>query len=265
MEEGRVFVDQSRLFGCIACGQCMAVCPQDCIEVCGRALKPEDRFELLPPEKRTDYESLLGLLEARRSVRRYRDWPVDRAMIEKILQAAATAPMGIPPSDVRVRVFEGRETVNGFAADFIEFVRKWQWLAEWPFNWLWRVFYGKAMSETLETFALPLFEHLVKCQAEGEDDLLHRAPLAMLFYGGSYNDPADAEVAATYAMLAAEALGLGSCMIGSVAPLLRYSKKLKEKYGLQTDMQGGIMVVFGHPEVQYKRGIRRSFAEVRWK
>ena len=265
MEEGRVLVDQNRLFGCIGCGQCMAVCPQACIEVDGRELTAQDRFELAAPDRRADYEKLIGLLEARRSVRRYRDWPVTREISEKILAAAATAPMGIPPSDVRVRVFEGRQAVAEFAADFIAFVRKWQWLMEWPLIWLWRLFYGKAMRETLETFALPMFDHLAKCQAEGGDDLLHGAPLAMLFYGGSYNDPADAEVAATYAMLAAESLGLGSCMIGSVAPLLRYSKALKRKYGVQDDMQGGLIVVFGHPEVQYKRGIRRTFAEVKWK
>lgn len=264
MEDGRVMVDQNRMFGCIGCGQCMAVCPQNCIEIYGRELSPEDRFELNPPEQRADYQQLLALLEARRSIRRYRDWPVSKEMVDKILAAAATAPMGIPPSDVKVRVFYGRAEVAAFAADAVAFAHKWSWIFEWPLTLLWRLFCGKAMQEMIETFLLPTVDYLAEQQAEGKDFLLYGAPLAMFFYGGAYNDPADAEVAATYAMLAAESLGLGSCMIGTVLPLLKASKALRSKYGFQPDLRGGIMVVFGHPEVQYKRGVRRSFAEVRW-
>lgn len=264
MEEGRVLVDQNRLFGCIGCGQCMAVCPQGCIEVYGRDLSPNDRIELAPPEERADERQLNGLLEARRSVRRYHDWPVDKEVVDRILAAASCAPMGIPPSDVRVRVFHGFEPVAQLSGDIEAFARKWVWLLEWPFIWLWRLVAGKATADFMEEFALPLVDHIAEQRENGRDLLLHGAPLALLFYGGAYNDPADATVAATYAMLAAETQGLGSCMIGTVAPLLARSRSLREKYGLPPDMKNGLLVVFGHPQVQYKRGIRRRFAEVRW-
>jgi len=47
---------------------------------------------------------------------------------------------------------------------------------------------------------------------------------------------ADAHISATYAMLAAESLGLGSCMIGSASPFLVRSKQLLQKYGLRRSL-----------------------------
>ena len=44
------------------------------------------------------YDEFFEFLKSRRSVRVFKDKPVERDVITKILNAAATAPMGIPPS-----------------------------------------------------------------------------------------------------------------------------------------------------------------------
>ena len=59
-----------------------------------------------------------------------------------------------------------------------------------------------------------------------------------------------------------EALGLGTCMIGSVAPLLRYAPALKTKYKVRPDIKGGLVVLFGYPAIRYARGVWRTFANV---
>ena len=79
-----------------------------------------------------------------------------------------------------------------------------------------------------------------------------------------YADPADPLISATYAMLAAEALGLGSCMIGTPAQFIKYSKKLKKKYGIPERNTQGIMVIFGYPQVKFTRSIKRSLGGVRY-
>jgi nitroreductase len=84
----------------------------------------------------------------------------------------------------------------------------------------------------------------------------------MLFHAPSFTDPVDTTIAATYAMLAAEALGLGSCIIGSVAPLLKNNKQFKAKYGIPDNSRPGLAVVFGHPAVKYQRLLKRTFADV---
>ncbi|MBP1663624.1 MAG: nitroreductase [Bacteroidetes bacterium] len=85
----------------------------------------------------------------------------------------------------------------------------------------------------------------------------------MYFYGSPYCDPADPIIAATYVMIAAESLGLGTCMIGSVHPLIQYGKKaekLRKKYQIKYKSREGLFVIFGYPAVHYNRGIMRTFA-----
>lgn len=89
------------------------------------------------------------------------------------------------------------------------------------------------------------------------------APLAMYFYGSPYTDPADPIVAATTAMYAAESLGLGTCMLGGVHPLLQNGKKaqrFREKHGIKYASREGLIVIFGYPAVNYRKGIKRTFA-----
>lgn len=70
-------------------------------------------------------------------------------------------------------------------------------------------------------------------------------------------------IADTYAMLGAESLGLGSCMIGSINPFLRYGgKSLKKKYGINTRVREGVFIIFGYPRYRYHKAIRRSFESV---
>jgi nitroreductase len=106
---------------------------------------------------------------------------------------------------------------------------------------------------------------IIRKQNEGEDWLLYNAPLAIYFYNSPYADPADAYIAATYSILAAESLGIGSCMIGSINPfLLKGGKKIKHKYGIDVESKQGIVVIYGYPKFKYKKCIRRSFRSVHY-
>jgi nitroreductase len=85
----------------------------------------------------------------------------------------------------------------------------------------------------------------------------------MYFYGSPYSDPADAYIPATYAMLVAESLGLGTCMIGSINPFLkRGASSLKKKYKINPKNRNGIFLIIGYPKVKYHKGIKRTFAKV---
>jgi len=66
------------------------------------------------------------------------------------------------------------------------------------------------------------------------------------------------------AMLAAESMGLGSCLIGMVGPFLSRNKKLKEKYGVPPRNRPGIAIVFGYPDIRYRRTVKRRLARVHY-
>ena len=261
-QNGQVAVDQSRGFGCIGCGHCMAICPRDCVKVSGRDLSPADLVDLPGQEKRADYAALQALCLARRSTRAFLAEPVDRYSVDRILATVATAPMGLPPSDVAVLVLAGPEKVREFAGDVVAVIRKWKWLFSPVVLSLLAPFISRETREVMNSFVYPAAGMFVEKWNQGEDWLLYGAPLAMYFHCSPYADPVDTQVAATYAMLAGESLGLGTCMIGSVAPFLGYSNRLKDKYGIPRKNRQGVMVLFGQPRFHYPRGVRRRLADV---
>lgn len=262
MDGGRVCIDQNKLFGCMGCAQCVTVCPEGCVTVVGRTLSEDDVLQLPPVQERASYESMQALLVARRSVRKYLEREVEAEKIAKILEAAAAAPMGLPPSDVSVLVLGSREKVRQFSFDFIDYIAVKRWMFSAPMLFLLRPFIGKENIEMMTDFVKPFIDFAIEGKRHGQDYILYGAPLAMLFQASPYSDPADPHIAATYAMLAGEAMGLGTCMIGAVAPMIKYAPGLKAKYNIRPDMRSGLVVLFGYPAVRYIRGIRRTFANV---
>ncbi len=127
MSGGKAALSDNPLFGCIGCGHCMAICPQDAIEVTGRTLSPGDLFKLPGAGECAGYENLFNLLKRRRSVREFQERPVEPGKIEKILDAARTSPMGLPPSDVNVLIFDNVEKSREFVTDFYKMLGKIKW------------------------------------------------------------------------------------------------------------------------------------------
>ncbi|MEN6391093.1 MAG: nitroreductase family protein [Syntrophomonas sp.] len=263
IENEKLMVDQSILFGCIGCGQCAALCPKKCIMVEGRELSDRDFFDLPPKAARANYDQFLAMLQARRSTRAFKEREVEPEVVQKIIDAVAAAPMGLPPSEVHITVLQGFARVEEFSRDMTEVFVSRKWMFSPFMMTLMRPFLGKEVYDLMKTFAAPLPDFFAEKWKVNEDWLLYGAPLAMYFQTSPTADPIDFAVAGTYAMLAAESLGLGTCMIGSIAPFLKNKTKVNEKYGIMTGNFQGIMIIFGYPKFKYTRGIHRSLGGVR--
>ena len=263
--DGKVKISDNPAFGCIACGHCMAICPTDAIEIHGRTLSPDDMFELPRKDSAATYDQLLSLLQRRRSVREFLDKEIDSELIEKILNAARTSPMGLPPSDVNVLILDTKEKNRAFVKDFCDFLVSMRWFVSGWFLAIMRPFWGKANDELFRGFVKPLFSLYPDNMKNGINVVTYDAPLCMYFYGSPYTDPADPIVAATAAMYAAESLGLGTCMLGAIHPLIQNGKKaraFREKYNIKYTSREGLFLAIGYPAVKYKKGIKRTFASV---
>jgi len=265
LADGKAKVSETPWVGCIACGHCMAVCPREAITIHGRTLSPSDTFDLPPIENTVNYDQLLALFQKRRSIREFTDRNVEPEIVEKILRVAATSPMGLPPSDVNVLVFDTKEKNRQFSEDFCELLKSMKWFVSNGFLMLMRPFWGKINDEIFRKFVKPLFDIYTGEMEKGVNLLNYDAPLAIYFYGSPYADPADPIIAATTAMYAAESLGLGTCMLGAIHPIIQYggkAKKFRAKYGIKYKSQEGIFVIFGYPSVKYQKGLKRTFASV---
>lgn len=260
--DGIAKINTNPIFGCVGCGQCVAICPSDAIIVEGRTLSRTDYVEIPAKEFRADFDHVYSMMLTRRSIRDFKNKKIDSELINKILQAAVTAPMGIPPSSVEVLVLDGQDKVREFSYDFIDYLKKYKRFLKPSTLRVLRPFIGKDNYNAFKDFVIPLVDFFTQRKELDEDWLLYNAPLAIYFYG-AYTDPADPYIAATYAMLAAESLGLGSCMIGSVNPFLKYGgKTIKEKYNINSKVREGIIVIFGYPKYEYKKSIKRTFEKI---
>jgi len=263
MNEDKAQAGDGIFMGCIACGQCVAICPAAAIAVEGRGMRRDDRMPLPVAEPRPAAQQMAALLYGRRSVRRYEKRDVEREKLDWILEMVATAPMGIPPSDVGVLVFHGRDKVARFAAEMCaSFGRMAKQLNPFMLA-VSRLWMKKHEQVAMREFIVPLLKMLSQKHAEGHDLFTYDAPAALLFHHGPMADGADCHIAATYAMLAAESQGLGSCLIGSAVGL-NYDKKLKANYGIPPENKVGLAMALGYPAVKFSRAVKRRLASVRF-
>lgn len=259
--DGRAATVESREEHCILCGQCVAVCPTEAMHM---PTLPDDLGELnvLP----FGYDEFHDFLLLRRSVRVFKDRPVERELIDKILEAAATAPMGMPPHSTEVLVLDRREE-----HDFLlqELVKEYESMVRAFSSPL-----GRAMvrlGSGAETYRI-LKDYIVDLarfaneayHRDGTDRYMYRAPVVMLFHGSrwamSYEE--NAHLVCHHAMLAALSLGLGTTIIGMIPPIVDRSKVLRERYGIPKDNRVLTSLIVGHPKYKYKRSIRRDLAGV---
>lgn len=252
--------DEENLFGCLQCGNCMMICPKDAIEVVGEDI---DKSHLRKIGRVADYELLNNLLLKRRSCRKFKPEDVSKEDLDKIISSAATAAVSIPPSEVKVLIIQGREKVQTLADEILKGFG--DFLKMKPLFLFFTRLFGKKMDyKMFKDFVFPLGKTMIEYRKKGEDILFYDAPCVVLFYGTELTDKEDIIIAATQATLAAESLGLGTCIIGSLSAVFENNCKLRKKYGILKTDKMGMGFVVGHPEIKFPKGFQRNFKEVRY-
>jgi len=257
---GSVQVSRESPFGCIACGHCMMVCPGHSITVTGRGLSGDDLRPMPASDQKADADALEALMHTRRSIRHFTDREIDPALLERIVDMAASAPMGIPPWDVGCITVCGREKVQTLAD---ELIKQYQGFLKVCKPWLLRIMrplMKRVTYEQFSSFIIPLARLYVDAHRQGRDALFYHAPALMLFHHSPYTEIVDATIACTYAMLAAESLRLGTTIIGGAPPILKRNKTLCRDLGIPDGNTPALALILGYPAVRFQRTIRRQFS-----
>jgi nitroreductase len=249
---------------CIACGHCVMACNTGAAR--HSAFTDADFF---PLEKgKVGFEALLSLLAARRSVRRFKDEPVARELIDKVIEATATAPMGFPPHTTEVLAFGDRARIQEFIPHMIKGYASIEGTLGNPIG---RFFVKRAVGaplfKALETHVVPVTRRARKLYQERElERFLWKAPALLLFHADRFatSNLENTWIAVTYAMLAAHTLGLGTLVNGLLPPIVDRSKELRLKLGIPRDNQVQAALLLGHPRHEYKRGVRRKLRRVEY-
>lgn len=204
--------------GCIACGHCYAICPQNAIRVNGL----EDGGDFAEMSQ-FDSVKLLQSMKSRRTIRQFRDKPVTSDQIDMILEAGRYSPTGGNAQDVAYTILGSRQ--NEIEQICIGLFRKGIGAA------------GKVSSMARN---ITVDDHF----------FFKGAPLVIVVSGrGAVNG----SLASSYMELMAESMGLGVLYSGFFIACTKLSPKLRKILALPKGHKAITCMVIGHPKVKYHR------------
>jgi nitroreductase len=166
---------------------------------------------------------LLKAIYQRRAVRDFADTTVSRALVHEVILAAVQAPSALNLQPWAFAVFHGRERLAGYSR------RAKQHL----------------LATTDASFGLdPRIDQYANVAA----NLFHGADTLVLICAkpGRFSPAEDCFLAAQNLMLAAHALGLGSCPVGFARPWFNRAE-VKAELGIPPHHEAVLPIVLGHP------------------
>lgn len=250
---------------CIQCGHCIAVCPKEAIKYEG-ADEPFSFENASNIKGIVSYNDLLKAIRIRRSMRVFKDEPVPKEQIESILEAMRYAPSASNRQGWRYLVITNKSEIKYLENESMKFFKMAR--KALPFRYLIAPFVSKTARRRIRNpkVKLHLDESLARWKA-GKDIIFFDAPCVIILYSRVYANKIeanDAGIALTHGMLAAQALGLGTCWIGFAQRRLQNKKKLRKHFGIPKGSQVMGVIIVGKPAVKYQRGPPRRPLKVRW-
>lgn len=247
---------------CLVCGHCAAICPVDAVTVSG--LDPQatqfsvipDASQLLKPGELPP-ELLLRLFRTRRSCRAFdRDKAVSRALLDDLVKVGTSAPSGTNSQLWTFTLLPNRAAVEKVGEKMGVFFAKINKIAANPAARAFgKVFLKDGLGIYHREYAPSVEEALKQWKAGTRDRLFHGAPALILIGAkpGASCGPEDALLAAGQILLAAETLGLGTCLIGFAVEAIKRDKSLKAMIGIPKDETIYAAVAVGYSKEHYRR------------
>ncbi len=258
-------VIEERAEKCIGCGHCMMICSTQSVFVDDLSYET-DFIDLV--KNKVSADDFENLLISRRSVRVYRDKPVPREMLERIVEMITYAPMGFTPHKNAITVVSHRETIEQALPTIVMMYETLQERVAKPVS---RYFIKRMLDPAgfaaLDEHVMPTMKYRLPEMRAGKYDTITRgAPAMLLFHAPliAAHHEEDSFIALAYGLLAAHALGLGACAIGLIPPVVNRSKELQALFQIPEGDEVTACMVLGYSKYRFKRGIRREMAGVNW-
>jgi nitroreductase/NAD-dependent dihydropyrimidine dehydrogenase PreA subunit len=269
MKDGKAVVTGVRS---LACGHCVAVCPVEAVRV--EALDP-DSFRFHTFACRTDWMpwgafdagELVRLMASRRSCRNFTGEPVPRPVLEDLVKIGTTAPSGTNSQGWTFTTLPSRAAVMKLGNAVGAFFKRINRMAENPLlRHVLRLIGRPELAGYYRDYHQSVAEGLADWEERGRDRLLHGAPAVIIvgsLPGGSC--PAeDALLATQNILLAAHAMGLGTCLIGFAVSAMHKDGRIKDLLKIPREETVHAVIALGHPAVAYQRLTGRKKAVSRF-
>ncbi len=229
---------------CVACGHCEALCPTEAITVEDPRLSDSTypfRGVKVAPGELGEY------LRSRRSIRSYKEAPVEREVIEGLMDVVRYAPTARNSQTVRwLLIHDTKELrrLTGLAIDWIRHMAA-----------------AQAKNSVIN------FQGLVEALEAGSDPICRKAPHMIVAYGHKELPFArnDAFIALSYLDVAAPSFGLGTCWAGFFQGALANWLPLRNELNLPDGCVPIFAMMLGYPAVRFHRVPRRNPLSLTWR
>jgi len=230
---------------CNNCGHCVTVCPTG-------ALSREDmRPEECPPiqkQLQINSEQAEQFFKARRSIRNYKEKPVEGDKLNKLIDMAGYAPSGHNARPVHLLIIEDASEVRNLSGLVIEWMRLM--IKDAP-----------DMAEQLH------LDRVVGFWDEGKDPVCRNAPHLVIAHapeiGGTPHE--DCVLALSYLELGATAFGLGATWAGYMMAANQFHPPLTEVLDLPGGHKCFGILMVGYPKFKFHRLPLRQTPKITWR
>ncbi len=257
---------------CIGCAHCAAICPEeavstDCTDPDTLALTTLETPDAWIPYGKYDAGGLVQLMRSRRSCRNFSDKPVDREVLEDLVRIGITAPSGSNAQPWTFTLLPDRRSVKSLGSETALFLHRLNKLSAKPAARLFaRLFLNDALGVYYREYHTSVSRILAHWDSGERDRIFNNAPAAIIVGGKKAASSAaeDAIFASQNILLAAHAMGLGSCVIGFASAAINRTPKIQEMLGIPKDEQVHAVIALGKSKEPYKRFAARKKVTLRY-
>lgn len=248
---------------CISCGQCVAVCPQGALT---HSEFPKGSIHSIDRTNVPNETQVLELLRTRRSIRAFRDKPIDKHIIEQLIEGARFAPSGHNSQSTEYMVVENKATLEQISQLTVNYFKFELKRFSNPFFRALVLAINRPLAESA-IHELPTFKKIIQKAHEGHDPVLCNAPALLIFHTRRNEGFAavNADLALQNASLLAYSLGIGNFYPGYMMACCNRTKHIETLLELPSEHKIFGALALGYPIPKFKQWIERRPAQVTWK
>ena len=219
---------------CNRCGHCVAVCHHGALT---HSAIPVEDCPSIKPELSLNEEQAIQFVRSRRSIRDYKDKPVEKEKIKRLIEIACYAPTGGNGQLLEWLVLTDKTRMKKIAGLAVDSIRR-------------------NIKENPQALELqPYLPMVVKAWEAGYDIILRNAPVLVVASAPKEapDGMVDLSLALSYLDLMAPTVGLGTCWAGLLQHALVSSPSLKESLGVPVEHPYLYPMMLGYPKAKYYR------------
>jgi nitroreductase/NAD-dependent dihydropyrimidine dehydrogenase PreA subunit len=248
---------------CNLCGHCVSLCPNSAIT---HSKMEMANFGSFDGTTTFDTDTFIQFIRERRSHRRFKDEPIPREALEKLVDTCRYAPTGSNVQDVELIVIENPEKRQKLSDLTVDFFADFGARAEETLDKMKAEGSYVPGSNFMLERAARYKDHLSLARSVGFDAIFYSAPATVIFHSPTMaSAPKDNGVIASTTMgLLGRTMGLEFTYIGLFEMASKAHQPLIEELALPPGHEVFSCIIMGYPLLRYLKTVDRKPIKTKW-